>query len=63
MNSSTSPVSFQRITEQSCGEIFLVLHCLGSRDTQYQGKNDLVFLHLLPVGCPVRAVVGRESWS
>ena len=26
-------------------------------------QKDLVLLHLFPVGCPVRAVVGRESWS
>ena len=54
MNSSTSPVSFQRIsekkTEQSCGEIFLVLHCLGSRDTQYQGKKTLYFCKYSPLG-------------
>ena len=55
MNSSTSPVSFQRITEkkkteQSCGEIFLVLHCLGSRDTQYQVKKTLYFCTYSPLG-------------
>ena len=26
-------------------------------------QKDLVLLHLFAVGCPVRAVVGRESWS
>ena len=44
-----------------CRNVRSLLSCIWGYLVSMQ--KDLVFLHLFPVGCPVRAVVGRESWS